>query len=110
MINQEQYLTNIKNTLRKHLLTKENIDKRNKVIEVTGISDSSLKQYCSFNYKSIPSPEVIPILCNIFDITIYEYYGIENPSNLSIEEQELIKNYRSQSEHKATVNKIYGMK
>ena len=110
MLNQEQYLTNIKNTLRKHLLTKENIDKRNKVIEVTGISDSSLKQYCSFNYKSIPSPELIPILCNIFDITIYEYYGIENPTDLSIEEQELIKNYRLQSEHKATVNKIYGMK
>ena len=52
----------------------------------------------------------LPDLCDILGITIYDLYGIKNPTELTDEETDLIKNYRSQSEHKATVNKIYGMK
>ena len=100
----------IRSVLRDNLLGKENQHKVQLIIDKLGITQSTIKTWTAPNGNGIPVTDDLPDLCDILGITIYDLYGIKNPTDLTDEETDLIKNYRSQSEHKATVNKIYGMK
>lgn len=100
----------IRAVLRTQLLGKDNQYKIQLIIDKLGITQSTIKTWTAPNGNGIPVTEDLPELCDILGITIYDLFGIKNPSELTVEENDLIKNYRSQVEHKATVKKIYGMK
>ena len=100
----------IRAVLRTQLLGKDNQYKIQLIIDKLGITQSTIKTWTAPNGNGIPVTEDLPELCDILGITIYDLFGIKNPSELTVEENDLIKNYRSQVEHKVTVKKIYGMK
>lgn len=60
------------------------------------------------NGRTRPDFSVVPKLCDILHITLYELYGIENPQNsYTDKEQLMIKNYRSLSQgHQLTVDNL----
>ena len=51
---------------------------------------------------------IVPKLCEVLNITLYELYGIDDPSSLySLKEQHIIKDYRRLNKgHKYTVDKL----
>lgn len=94
------YRANIKEFLRKHLLGSENKDIRNKFIEITKISDDSIKTYTAPSSKVIPPFEKFPEIAEFFGVSLYDLYGIDNPDNLSPEYRKLF-NYMKENPDKA---------
>lgn len=82
---------NIKRVLRESLLGKENIDFRLMISEKLNISDSTIRSWTTINNNAIPVADDIPTICEILKITLYELYGIKDPTNLSLEDKLLLK-------------------
>lgn len=93
----EQIRINLKNFLRDHLLGKENQDTKERFMQVTGFTNENIKGYVNLNIVACPPFTKLPEIADFFNVSIYELFGIENPSDLSVEEMELIKNYRNAS-------------
>lgn len=60
--------------------------------------------------SNIPDLELLPELANFLGITLYELFGIKDPSSLSDEEKELISKYRKLEEMQNPVNTLLGIK
>lgn len=93
----EQIRIHLKTFLRDHLLGKENQDTKERFIQTTGFTNENIKGYVNLNIVACPPFTKFPEIADFFNVSIYELLGIENPSDLSPEEMELIKNYRNAS-------------
>lgn len=60
------------------------------------------------NGRTRPDLAVVPKLCDILHITLYELYGIDNPLNCySAKEQQMVEEYRELSKgHQFTIDKM----
>lgn len=55
---------------------------------------------------NIPDVELLPELAKFLGISLYELFGIKDPSILSDEEKNLISNYREKSSMQIAVKKL----
>ncbi len=76
-LNLEQRLK-IKNVLRNHLLGDSGKDKRLKIINKLGISESTIKSWTTENGSGIPVTEDLPTICDILGISLNQLFGIED--------------------------------
>jgi len=62
------------------------------------------------NGRTRPDFSVVPKLCDILQITLYELYGIDNPLNTyTVKEQTMIQDYRGLNHgHQLTVDNLIG--
>ena len=58
---------------------------------------------------SIPI-KYVPIICEMLDITLYELFGLPDPSLLSETEKKVLNAYRSDQEFKMISNRILNIK
>ncbi len=58
---------------------------------------------------SIPI-KYIPLICEMLDITLYELFGLPDPSLLSETEKKVLNAYRSDQEFKMISNRILNIK
>lgn len=93
----EQIRINLKTFLRDHLLGKENQDIKEQFMQVLGFTNENIKGYVNLNIVACPPFTKLPEIADFFNVSIYNLLGVENPSDLSPEELELIKNYRNAS-------------
>lgn len=93
----EQIRKNLKTFLRDHLLGKENQDIKEQFMQVLGFTNENIKGYVNLNIVACPPFTKLPEIADFFNVSIYNLLGVENPSDLSPEEMELIKNYRNAS-------------
>ena len=106
----EQYRINVKSFLRDKLTGKENLEVREKFMSELEFTNENIKGYINMNVVTCPPFTKFPEICEFFNITLYELLGVDDPSDLSNEERELINNYRSKPDLKQAVKNIYGMK
>lgn len=60
--------------------------------------------------SNIPDLELLPELANFLGITLYELFGITDPSTLTDEEKEVINNYRKSEKMQDPVKTLLGIK
>lgn len=106
----EQYRINVKNFLRDKLTGKDNLVIREEFMNILGFTNENIKGYINMNVVTCPPFTKFPEICQFFNVTLYELLGVEDPSELSSEERELINNYRKKPDLKQAVKNIYGMK
>ncbi len=105
------YKMNLKNTLRNHLLGKENIDVKNKLLSELNITESALKRWLSLCDNNAPQIDALPVICNILNISLYDLFGIPNPTtSLSNEELKLLEEYRKQENMQQAVKNVLNIK
>lgn len=78
-----EYRLNIKNFLREHLLGKENQEIKNKFMQELNFTNENIKTYTNLNVIVVPPFETFPDICKFFNITFYEFIGINDPYELT---------------------------
>ncbi|MFI3252661.1 MAG: helix-turn-helix transcriptional regulator [bacterium] len=92
------YKKNVKSTLRNFLSGRNPKFSRIEFCEKLNIGDSALKRWLSENDNNGPQTEILPLICDILNISLYDLYQIENPANsLSKDELTLLNEYRKQT-------------
>ena len=86
-----EYRLNIKNFLREHLLGKENQEIKNKFMQELNFSNENIKTYTNLNVIVVPPFETFPAICKFFNVTLYEFMGIDDPYELTPEDRERLK-------------------
>lgn len=59
---------------------------------------------------NIPDVDLLPELANLLDIDLNELFGVNNPSDLTEEEQKIIKAYRTQENMRQAVKNVLSIK
>lgn len=93
----EQIRINLKTFLRDHLLGKGNQNIKEQFIQVLCFTNENIKGYVNLNVVACSPFTKLPEIADFFNVSIYDLLGVRNPSDLSSEEMELIKNYRNAS-------------
>ena len=105
------YKMNLKNTLRNHLLGKENLEIKNRLLNELNITESALKRWLSLSDTNAPQIDALPVICNILNISLYDLFGIPNPTaSLSDEELKLLEEYRKQENMQQAVKNVLNIK
>ena len=99
---------NIKACLREHLLGKENVAKKDKIIKELNISESTIKSWTTLNDNKIPTADDLKDIANILGITLNQLYGIEDKN--VIEAMKLKSAYDSHPEQQESVKKLLDIK
>ena len=81
----------------KEKLSGRNNSLKNQFMEELGFSIDNVKGYLNMSNTICPPFTKFPEIADFFGDTIYDLFGIENPNDLSIEEMDLIKEYRKSS-------------
>lgn len=81
----------IKIYLRDKLLGKENIQVKKDFMEKLGFSNENIKSYTNLNLIVIPPVESLPGICEFFNISLYELFGLDDPSNFSSLDRDRLK-------------------
>ena len=58
------------------------------------------------NGFNAPDIELLPLICDIFDLTLYELFGLKDPYNLSDEDKLLLKKIKNNPALREIVSKI----
>ena len=90
------YRMNVKLYL-KNKLSGRNNEFKTKFMEELGFTLDNIKGYLNMNNTICPPFTKFPEIAKFFGDTIYDLYGIDDPSNLSSDELELINEYRKAS-------------
>lgn len=104
----QTFRDNLRDTLRKYILG--NKDVKIRLMQELNISESAIKGWISPKSTNIPAADDIPVICSILDISFYELYGINNPTDLSEKELALLKAYNTHQTEQAIIDKILDLK
>ena len=86
---------NIKNFLRNRLIGKDNIDTKKRFMEELEFTNENIKSYTNLNLVVIPPVESFPKICEFFNVSLYEFFGIKDPSNLSEIDKERLRKIKA---------------
>lgn len=75
-----------------------------------GIGESTFRRWANLNDTNGPTLDILPKLCALLDITLYQLFQIEDPSHLSDEESKIINEYRKQESMQQAVKNVLGIK
>ena len=87
---------NVKQYL-KNKLSGRNNELKTKFMEQLGFSLDNIKGYLNMSNTICPPFTKFPEIAEFFGDSIYDLYGIADPSNLTTDELELINQYRKAS-------------
>ena len=90
------YRMNVKQYL-KNKLSGRNNELKTKLMEQLGFSLDNIKGYLNMSNTICPPFTKFPEIAEFFGDSIYDLYGIADPSNLTTDELELINQYRKAS-------------
>ncbi len=99
-----------------HYLTSNKI-KKTDFAKMIGVTRPTVKRW--IDCDCIPELDQFPIICEILNISIYEFIGVEDPNKLNDDEKEilelyvsnmnfrhLVDRYRSEESFRNTIDKI----
>lgn len=69
-----------------------------------GVSQATITKW--LNGFNAPDIELLPLICEIFDLDLYELFGISDPYNLSNEDKLMLKKIKSNPALKEVISKI----
>lgn len=69
-----------------------------------GVSQATITKW--LNGFNAPDIELLPLICEIFDLSLYELFGISDPYNLSNEDKLMLKKIKSNPALKEVISKI----
>lgn len=69
-----------------------------------GVSQATITKW--LNGFNAPDIELLPLICEIFDLGLYELFGLKDPNNLSSEDKVLLKKIKSNPALREVVSKI----
>ena len=81
----------IKTFFRDHLMGRENSEIKKEFMDKLGFSNENIKSYTNLNLVIIPPIEDLPKICEFFNVSLYELFGTDNPSNLSEIDRERLR-------------------
>ena len=58
---------------------------------------------------SVPKSDKVVPICNKLKITVYEFFGVSDPSNLSSDERKVLDAYKEQPEMQDAVKRLLGI-
>lgn len=105
-----EYRLNIKNFLREKLLGKENQEIKNKFMEELGFSNENIKTYTNLNVIVVPPFETFPDICKFFNVTLYEFMGIDDPYELTEEDRKRLKAIKDNKALSEVIDSVIGSK
>jgi transcriptional regulator with XRE-family HTH domain len=82
--------------------------KKSDLADHLNTSTASISRFCSG--KSTPTDEQIVLICEFLNISLYQLFGLEDPTNLSDDELKIIEACRKNSETFKYVKKICEIK
>lgn len=96
---------NVKSSISKHIknyLLNNNISKLQfgKIFNVSHTTVNRwLSEYC------VPELELFPAICDLLNITIYEFIGVEDPNKLTETEFEIIESYHNNENFRQLIDR-----
>ena len=85
-------------------LKEEKILSQKEFASKLNVSQATITKW--LNGFNAPDIELIPLICDIFDISIYELFGLKDPNNLTEEDKTLLKKIKNNPALKEVVSKI----
>ena len=82
---------NIKTFLRDRLVGKENLETKNRFMKELKFSNENIKSYTNMSRVIIPPVETFEGICKFFNVTLYEFLGIKDPSQLTPLDRERLR-------------------
>ena len=82
--------------------------KKSDLADHLNTSTASISRFCSG--KSTPTDEQIVLICEFLNISLYQLFGLEDPTNLSDDELKIIEVCRKNPETFKYVKKICEIK
>ncbi len=82
--------------------------KKSDLADHLNTSTASISRFCSG--KSTPTDEQIVLICEFLNISLYQLFGLEDPTNLSDDELKIIEACRKNPETFKYVKKICEIK
>ncbi len=78
---------NIQNYLTKNKMNKTDFGK------MLGVTRPAVKNW--LDCRNVPDLELFPTICELLNITIYEFIGVEDPNKLTETQLEIIESYEN---------------
>lgn len=95
----------LRSNLAKHLNGKENLEKRQKVMEQLNKTDNAIKSWCAPNSNSVPSADDLPVICKILGISLNQIFDINEDRVVTESELKYLIAIEKNPELKAILDK-----
>lgn len=97
---------NVKSSISKHI--KNYLNKNPKVSKsefgkLFNVSHTTVNRW--INELCVPELELFPAICDLLNITIYEFIGVEDPNKLTKVEFEIIESYHNNENFRVLIDR-----